>query len=429
MDINRVIFDFSVLLTNRTNYLTEDSVRYCLFSCMLRQDGEIDHYTMEMPYYLMKQLTNERVIASTETLKAPSGIVRQELDLLYDDGENDIICIEIKFHRHVDLQQRKKESAYAHTDAAGRIINDMRRLALIKAGKDRVVRRLFIYVTDDEMNNYLSNNNGPKENEQYRKGLAAFYLNGGTFDCKSNGGTPKTFVEAANSSFNAVQAPFTVTTTKLLNITACQLNCSSFQNGNCYISLFEINGSEMSIFDQKPIEQHVRALDETIQNQLAMCYVGVTILETSDPEAVAKHLEKMVSSDYQVIGNEPEAEMLKKQQGRPVYRWDAKTFKKYDAIGSMYQLSKLPKEPKPIVIIENIADIPDRDRNIYDDPALVENILLHSWKDETIHLPHHKNGPFQMSKCDYTVIFPVKPGDLQKLRHSIKSDGFGFVQF
>lgn len=159
-----------------------------------------------------------------------------------------------------------------------------------------------------------------------------------------------------------------------------------------------------------------------------MCYVGVTILETSDPEAVAKHLEKMVSSDYQVIGNEPEAEMLKKQQGRPVYRWDAKTFKKYDAIGSMYQLSKLPKEAKPIVIIENIADIPDGDRNIYDDPEHVENVLLHSWKNDTIHLTY-KGVPFQMNKGDYTVIFPVKPGDLQKLRRGIRSDGFGFVQF
>ena len=29
--------------------------------------------------------------------------------------------------------------------------------------------------------------------------------------------------------------------------------------------------------------------------------------------------------------------------------------------------------------------------------------------------------PFQMSKRDYTVIFPVKPGDLQNLKHSVRS--------
>ena len=162
----------------------------------------------------------------------------------------------------------------------------------------------------------------------------------------------------------------------------------------------------MSVFD--PVEKGLKEIESLAElSQKA----GVTIVESNDSNVVATKIEDLAP------------------QGRPVYRWDVKTFKKYDAIGSMYQLSKLPKEPKPIVIIENIADIPDGDRSIYDDPALVENILLHSWKDDTIHLHHYKNGPFQMSKCDYTVIFPVKPGDLQKLRHSIKSDGFGFVQF
>lgn len=186
----------------------------------------------------------------------------------------------------------------------------------------------------------------------------------------------------------------------------------------------------MNTFDLKPIEQHVRELDESIQNHLAVCLTpGITILETSAPEVMAGHLEKMVSSKYQVIGNEPEAEMLKKQQGRPVIRWDAKTFRKGDAIGSMHALSKLPKEPKPVIIIENIADIPDEDRNIYDDPELVENVLLHSWKNDTIHLTHPHYGPFQLDKWDYTVIFPVKPGDLQKLHHSIKGEGLGLVTF
>ena len=113
----------------------------------------------------------------------------------------------------------------------------------------------------------------------------------------------------------------------------------------------------MSILDQKPIEQQVQDLDESIQNHLAQCLTpGITILETSDPEVMDRHLEKMVSSKYQVIGSKHEAEMLKKQQGRPVIHWDAKTFKKYDAVGSMYSLSQ--RKDKPIVIIENIAYIP-----------------------------------------------------------------------
>lgn len=182
----------------------------------------------------------------------------------------------------------------------------------------------------------------------------------------------------------------------------------------------------MSILDQKPIEQHVQDLDESIQNHLAQCLTpGITILETSDPEVMDRHLEKMVSSKYQVIGSKPEAEMLKKQQGRPVIHWDAKTFKKYDAVGSMYSLSQ--RKDKPIVIIENIAYIPDGDRNIYDDPVSAENILLHSWKNDTIHLTHPQNGPFQLNKWDYTVIFPVKPGDLQKL-HNRLPDGICLIK-
>ena len=187
----------------------------------------------------------------------------------------------------------------------------------------------------------------------------------------------------------------------------------------------------MGLFDADLIEndEHFKQMIAEEENIALSIGPGANLVETKDTVAFIDSLLEKLSVDYTVLGNGPLADRLKSQQGRPVYRWDVKTFKKYDAEGSMYNLSKLPKEPKPIVIIENIADIPDGDRSIYDDPALVENILLHSWKDDTIHLHHHKNGPFQMSKCDYTVIFPVKPGDLQKLRHSIKSDGFGFVQF
>ena len=182
----------------------------------------------------------------------------------------------------------------------------------------------------------------------------------------------------------------------------------------------------MSIFDPKPIEQHIQELNEHIQNELALCYTGINILETSDIEIVIKLLEKMISPDYQVIGNTIEAELIKKNQGRPIIRWDAKTFKKFDAIGSMYCLSQ--RKDKPIVIIENITDIPDDDSSIYDDPALVENLLLHSWKNDVINLTHPQQGSFQLNRSDYTVIFPVKPGDLAKLHHRIP-DGIGIIKF
>ena len=187
----------------------------------------------------------------------------------------------------------------------------------------------------------------------------------------------------------------------------------------------------MGLFDADLIEndEHFKQMIAEEENIALSIGPGANLVETKDTVAfIDSLLEKLSVVDYTVLGNGPLADRLKSQQGRPVIRWDAKSFKKYDAVGSMYNLSKLPKEPKPIVMIENIADIPDGDRNIYDDPALVENILLHSWKNDTIHLTY-QGVPFQMNKGDYTVIFPVNPGDLQKLRHSIKSDGFGFVQF
>ena len=240
MDLNRLFYDFGDLLTRRTNYLTEDSVRYCLFSCMLRQDPLVDHYTMEMPYDLMSQTANSGIIASPGMLKESRGTFRQELDLVYDDGVSDIICVEIKFHRHTDILQGKKRSDYAHTDAAGKIINDMRRLAVINSAGQRVVRRLFVYVTDDEMHNYLSYKSKEKKNEVYRNSLSSFYADGGKFICNKNKGYI-TFFDSANSSFGKTTATsFCVMATKRLFIEARQLNCPSFQNGNCYISLFEV---------------------------------------------------------------------------------------------------------------------------------------------------------------------------------------------
>ena len=242
MDINRLFYDFGDLLTRRTNPLTEDSVRYCLFSCMLRQDSLVDHYTMEMLYDLMTQTSKSSIIASTGMLKKSRGTFRQELDLLYDDGISDIICIEIKFHRHADILQEKKQSDYAHTNAAGSIINDMRRLAVINSAGQRTVRRLFVYVTDDEMHNYLSYKSKEKKNEAYRIGLSSFYIKGGQFDCNNGNATPKTFIDSANSSFfrDTKATSFCVMATKRLFIEARQLNCPSFQNGNCYISLFDV---------------------------------------------------------------------------------------------------------------------------------------------------------------------------------------------
>ena len=178
----------------------------------------------------------------------------------------------------------------------------------------------------------------------------------------------------------------------------------------------------------KPIEEHVLELDESIQNRIAgFITQGACIIETSDPVIVMKKLGEIIQPTYQILGNGVESTFLKKQQGRPIIRWDAKTFRKNDAIGSMYTISKYPKEPKPIVIIDHITEIPEAVSNIFDDPELIENILLHSWKNDIIYLTHPEYGPFQMNRTDYSVLFPVMPGSLSRLRH--RPDGIAVTAF
>lgn len=88
----------------------------------------------------------------------------------------------------------------------------------------------------------------------------------------------------------------------------------------------------------------------------------------------------------------------------------------------MYALSRLPKDPKPVVLIENIANIPVGSPDVYDDPVYVENVLLHSWKNEVINLTHWREGAFQIVSRDYTIIIIVSSGDLQKTHYSVAGE-------
>lgn len=155
----------------------------------------------------------------------------------------------------------------------------------------------------------------------------------------------------------------------------------------------------MSIFS--PIEKGLKGIEEL---ELLIMSSGATIVECADPQDFIARLEEFAP------------------KGRCIFHWDVRTFRKNDAIGSMYTLFQLPKGNKPIVIIENITDIPDGDRSVYDDPVIVENVLLHSWKDDTIHLTHPTRGSFELQRLDYTVLFPVYPGSLENLNHSIKGE-------
>ena len=184
----------------------------------------------------------------------------------------------------------------------------------------------------------------------------------------------------------------------------------------------------MSLFD-KDLAENKEFISQkiAIEENIALCLgVGPHIIEADGIDELVDSFYEMLRTDYTILGNGVLANKLKSQQGRPIICWAAQSFKKDDADGSMYSLRNHPREPKPIIIIENIADIPEAISEIYDDPVHVEDVLLHSWKNDIIHLTF-KQQAFQLNRSDYTVIFPVKPGDLNRLRHSIKGEGFGII--
>ena len=109
-----------------------------------------------------------------------------------------------------------------------------------------MVRRLFVYVTDNDMDNYLLNKSHRSyKYANYRKNLANFYQNGGLFVCNAN--IPHDFLAKASKSQPNNDLIFVVAN-KLFS-KSIATTCSSFATGNpnCHISIFEAFPSMTSI--------------------------------------------------------------------------------------------------------------------------------------------------------------------------------------
>ena len=175
MNIIDVFNQFCDYLLNRTGIMTEDNIRYYWFASMLRQDKDLNHYTLEKPY---------------QTLSG------KEMDLSYQDN-NDELYFEIKFHRD------NGKSDYPHTSAAGEIFDDLQRLKSIKTSIPQS-HCYFLYVTDDIMHNYFTNNQ-TNTYVKYRNNLKCFYeaAKNSIINLKFDPvDTPKTFMERASKSFS-----------------------------------------------------------------------------------------------------------------------------------------------------------------------------------------------------------------------------------
>lgn len=183
----------------------------------------------------------------------------------------------------------------------------------------------------------------------------------------------------------------------------------------------------MSIFDS--IDKQVKELDEyTIrrkkEEELLGSFLnsGVHCIGVDDVEAFGKKMEEYLAPSYSALDD-----YLKTQKGRPVIRWNIKGFRKNDAYGSLCLLSKLPKSPQPVVIIENITEIPIGDSNIYDDPILVEGLMLHNWKNEHSVFDDPKYGHFEIKPTEYSVLITWSAATAEKMKRLWRaSDGFAW---
>lgn len=236
MNINDVFKDFCKNIKKRKGIMTEDNIRYYWFASMLKKDKDLNHYTLEYPY-------KEAEV---------DGLSKEELDLFYE-GDNEIWCFEMKFHRKGELK-----SEYAHTGAAGALFNDLLRLQELKLHLGREannVRYFFLYVTDQEMYDYLTAGEKSNLNKEYRKRLKEFFKletnKEISLDFEGIDTIPNTFIESALASFVKKEEAMDNKDKILIhNIQLCEkddtLTCESmsFKGDNkrkpCYVRLYEI---------------------------------------------------------------------------------------------------------------------------------------------------------------------------------------------
>ena len=113
---------------------------------------------------------------------------------------------------------------------------------------------------------------------------------------------------------------------------------------------------------------------------------------------------------------------------RPIYSIDCKTLCKNDAIGFLEIMSKQSDLVRPIVLIENITEIPDED-SVHDNPEYVKNILIHSWKNpiNDFYNPISKNH-FHIKPDDFVVLLTAPSVPQKNTLETVwrASDGFAF---
>lgn len=113
-------------------------------------------------------------------------------------------------------------------------------------------------------------------------------------------------------------------------------------------------------------------------------------------------------------------EELKQHASRNIASIDCRALRKGDAYGWLSALAKA--EDDLIVIINYVTQIPDGDRNIFDDPGYVANLLLNSWKNEDIYA-----GDVHINRKNMTILLTCPPEDADKLRHACRMNSYAWI--
>lgn len=110
-----------------------------------------------------------------------------------------------------------------------------------------------------------------------------------------------------------------------------------------------------------------------------------------------------------LIENATPSSELKEHSNREIFSLDCHKLCKGDAYGWLQWLQchmEQSRRNNPIVIINNVTQVPDGDRNFYDDPVYVTNLLLRSWKNEDIYA-----GDIHIDCRNMTIILTAPPQD------------------
>ncbi|MBR1808324.1 MAG: hypothetical protein IJ776_02940 [Paludibacteraceae bacterium] len=157
------------------------------------------------------------------------------------------------------------------------------------------------------------------------------------------------------------------------------------------------------------------------------------ILSTYRATGIEADCNSFVADIQVAISKADNAPVKRMQQhaGRKVYTLDCRKLCKYDAIGWLRSVSQLPLSPKPILVIENITEIPKEDE-VHDNPQYVQNLLVHSWKNETNDFTDNRPGQnyeqFTINPRNYTVFLTWTP-ETKEMLNSVwsPSDGYAWI--